>query len=135
MKKPRSKNHTNRPKHYTNNFESSSNGHDNDHRRSGPRVNYQQMYDKYLALAREANGDGDRVGAEYNFQYADHYLRIIRERQRYFNERRQSTEAAQSDEQPEASAEMQEDTNKDEDLSTSPRNAVEAIIGELGVTA
>ena len=68
MKKPRSKNHTSRPKNFTNHFESGSNGHDNDHRRSGPRVNYQQMYDKYLALAREANGDGDRVGAEYNFQ-------------------------------------------------------------------
>jgi hypothetical protein len=129
MKKPRLKNHTNRPKHYTNNFES----HDHDHRRSGPRVNYQQMYDKYLALAREANGDGDRVSAEYNFQYADHYLRIIRERQRYFNERRQpQADGAIGEEQLEAAA---TETHIENDLTVSTPNAVAAIIGELGVTA
>jgi hypothetical protein len=141
MRKPRPKS-SNRTKTNSNysNTDSSSNGYDNDHRRSGPRVNYQQMHDKYMALAREASGEGDRVGAEYNFQYADHYLRIIRERQRYFNERRQMnpTEDQNSEEGDSAQANNEEESitleavNED---SPASRNAVDAIIGELATTA
>lgn len=45
--------------------------------------NYQQLFDKYTNLAKEALGSGDRVAAEFNYQYADHYLRLINERQSY----------------------------------------------------
>jgi hypothetical protein len=37
-----------------------------------------QIYDKYLALARDANSMGDRVKAENYHQHAEHYYRLIR---------------------------------------------------------
>ena len=36
-----------------------------------------QVYDKYLALARDASSSGDRVMAENYFQHAEHYFRIM----------------------------------------------------------
>jgi hypothetical protein len=48
---------------------------------SGPdgkvRGTAQQVYDKYLALARDALSAGDRMAAENYSQHADHYYRII----------------------------------------------------------
>ncbi len=38
----------------------------------------QQIYDKYLALARDATSSGDRVKAENYFQHAEHYFRVLR---------------------------------------------------------
>ncbi len=43
--------------------------------------NYQQLFDKYMNLAKEALSGGDRVAAEFHYQYADHYLRLMNERQ------------------------------------------------------
>ncbi len=43
--------------------------------------NYQQLFDKYTNLAREALNGGDRIAAEFHYQYADHYLRLMNERQ------------------------------------------------------
>ena len=36
-----------------------------------------QVYDKYLALARDATSSGDRVAAENYFQHAEHYFRVM----------------------------------------------------------
>jgi hypothetical protein len=36
-----------------------------------------QVYDKYLAMARDAQLSGDRVSAENYFQHAEHYFRIM----------------------------------------------------------
>lgn len=48
---------------------------------NGPEVrirgNAYQVYDKYQALARDAQGAGDRVKAENYLQHAEHYYRII----------------------------------------------------------
>ncbi len=41
------------------------------------RGNAHQVYEKYLALARDATAQGDRVAAENYFQHAEHYYRII----------------------------------------------------------
>lgn len=38
----------------------------------------QQIYDKYLALARDATSGGDRVKAENYLQHAEHYFRVLR---------------------------------------------------------
>ncbi len=43
--------------------------------------NFQQLFDKYTNMAREALSSGDRVAAEFHYQYADHYLRLMNERQ------------------------------------------------------
>lgn len=38
----------------------------------------QQIYDKYLSLARDSNSSGDRVKAENYLQHAEHYFRVLR---------------------------------------------------------
>ncbi len=40
------------------------------------RGNAWQVYEKYIALARDAQGAGDRVLAESLFQHAEHYFRV-----------------------------------------------------------
>jgi hypothetical protein len=48
---------------------------------SGPdirvRGNAHQVYEKYLALARDATSAGDRVTAEGYYQFAEHYFRVL----------------------------------------------------------
>lgn len=41
------------------------------------RGNAWQVYEKYLSLARDAQGSGDRVLAENYLQHAEHYFRVI----------------------------------------------------------
>ncbi len=41
------------------------------------RGNAQQVYEKYLALARDAMTAGDRIATENYFQHAEHYLRVL----------------------------------------------------------
>ena len=43
------------------------------------RQSLQQTFERYLSLAREASGSGDRILAENYYQYAEHYLRTLNE--------------------------------------------------------
>lgn len=43
------------------------------------RGNANQLYEKYKALARDAQMQGDRVNTEYYLQFADHYFRVLSE--------------------------------------------------------
>jgi hypothetical protein len=40
--------------------------------------NAQQKYERYLALGREAQRAGDEVEMERNYQFAEHYFRVMR---------------------------------------------------------
>ena len=58
---------------------------DNLRRRNGPqrplparRGNARQNYERYLALAREAQLAGDEIEMERCYQFAEHYFRVIR---------------------------------------------------------
>ena len=59
-----------RPPHRSQTFES-----------NGPSVkirgNAYQVFERYIALAREAQTSGDRVAAENLYQHAEHYFRIV----------------------------------------------------------
>src|SRR5438552_9161099 len=59
-----------RPPHRTQTFDS-----------NGPSVkirgNAYQVFERYVALAREAQASGDRVAAENLYQHAEHYFRIM----------------------------------------------------------
>src|SRR3954447_21179569 len=59
-----------RPPHRTQSFES-----------NGPNVkirgNAYQVFERYVALAREAQTSGDRVAAENLYQHAEHYFRMM----------------------------------------------------------
>ena len=51
-------------------------------RRGLPVVNApsaRQKYEKYLALARAEDGNGDPVAAENYYQHAEHYFRAFKE--------------------------------------------------------
>ncbi len=41
------------------------------------RGNAYQVFERYVALAREASASGDRVAAENLYQHAEHYFRIM----------------------------------------------------------
>src|SRR5882757_9924871 len=47
---------------------------------NGPSVkirgNAYQVFERYIALAREASSSGDRIAAENLYQHAEHYFRI-----------------------------------------------------------
>ena len=64
--------HNNRPRlpHRSQTFDS-----------NGPNVkirgNAYQVFERYVALAREAQASGDRVAAENLYQHAEHYFRIM----------------------------------------------------------
>ena len=66
--RPHRKQHGGAPRH--SNFDS-----------NGPegriRGNAHQVYEKYIALARDASSAGDRIGAETYYQHAEHYYRIL----------------------------------------------------------
>ena len=48
---------------------------------NGPNVkirgNAYQVFERYVALAREAAGSGDRIAAENFYQHAEHYFRVM----------------------------------------------------------
>ena len=41
------------------------------------RGNAYQVFERYVALAREAASSGDRIAAEHFYQHAEHYFRIM----------------------------------------------------------
>ena len=49
-------------------------------RRQNGAGNAHQNYERYVALAREAMSNGDRIEAENFYQHAEHYLRVMRDR-------------------------------------------------------
>ena len=50
------------------------------------RGNAAQLHEKYKALARDAQMQGDRVNTEYYLQFADHYFRVLSESRSRFEE-------------------------------------------------
>ena len=52
------------------------------------RGNAAQLHEKYKALARDLQMQGDRVTAEYYLQFADHYFRVLSENRQRFEEQR-----------------------------------------------
>ena len=89
-----------------------------------------QKYNKYLKLAKDTFSSGDRIQAEYYYQFTDHYYRLMRE----FGinlEEQDSTEDVKvldneninSDENKEASNEdnqkLEDEEIKDDDLDQS----------------
>ena len=41
--------------------------------------NITQQYNKYLKLAKDTFSSGDRIQAEYYYQFTDHYYRLMME--------------------------------------------------------
>lgn len=47
------------------------------HSDADQRSKNQAQYSRYLALGKEALAQGDKIEAERNFQYAEHYVRLL----------------------------------------------------------
>ena len=92
--------------------------------------NITQQYNKYLKLAKDTFSSGDRIQAEYYYQFTDHYYRLMvelginLEDQDTANETKlSSNENTDVDEIKETSSDenskMMEDDTKDEDVDES----------------
>jgi Domain of unknown function (DUF4167) len=64
---------------------------------SRARGNAPQMLEKYKALARDAQMQGDRVITEYYLQFADHYFRVVSEMRARQEETRRQRDDWQGD--------------------------------------
>ena len=94
------KSNTDRPK-YGSNFSKS----ENFQRRSPGRNNHNasKLIEKYSNLAREALSSGDKILSENYFQHADHFTRILNERE--IQKRNVANKVASESEDPTASKE------------------------------
>lgn len=79
-----------RPQHRSQTFDS-----------NGPNVkirgNAYQVFERYLALAREAQSSGDRIAAENFFQHAEHYFRVMNANSEAFQNQRAQQMAAENE--------------------------------------
>src|SRR3984957_11659651 len=68
---------------------------------NGPSVkirgNAYQVFERYLALAREAQTSGDRVAAGDFFQHAEHYFRVMNANGEAFQQQRQQQMQAENE--------------------------------------
>jgi Domain of unknown function (DUF4167) len=68
---------------------------------NGPNVkirgNAYQVFERYLALAREAQSSGDRIAAENFFQHAEHYFRVMNANGEGLAQRQQQQQMMQGD--------------------------------------
>ena len=88
------------------------------------RGNVTQQYNKYLKLAKDTFSAGDRIQAEYYYQFTDHYFRLMQElginlddQESSFELRDDNSENIISEKEKEnkLSSEEDSDTNKDKD--------------------
>lgn len=93
---------------------------------SGPDVkirgNAQQIADKYISLARDAQGAGDRVMSENYLQHAEHYLRIILAAVGQTQYVRRDENSEQEGSEINAEAEKKDTVNCDTDVSQTALN-------------
>ena len=68
-----------------NKFSTNFSNNENFHRRAPGRNNHNagKLIEKYNNLAREASSNGDKILSENYFQHADHFTRILNERESY----------------------------------------------------
>ena len=79
-----------------------------------------KVLDKYLLLAKNAQTSGDSITAEYYFQHADHFSRIMSENGTNFkfNESIHNRNNYKDDEEKKESSPEQNSTNNSEESNT-----------------
>ena len=98
--------------------------------KSRSKGNITQQYNKYLKLAKDSFSSGDRIQAEYYYQFTDHYYRLMMEFGINLEDQDSSddvkvlqNESVNSDENKEASNEasqkLEEEETKDNDVDQS----------------
>ena len=98
--------------------------------KSRSKGNITQQYNKYLKLAKDTFSSGDRIQAEYYYQFTDHYYRLMMEFGINLDDQDSSedvkvvnNESVNSDENKEASnadsQKLEEEETKDNDVDQS----------------
>ena len=96
--------------------------------------NVTQQYNKYLKLAKDTFSAGDRIQAEYYYQFTDHYYRLMQELGINLDDHDNSVESrdtssdnniSENDKEIKLSPEEDTETNKDEDDVTD--DSIESI--------
>ncbi len=102
---------------------------------SGPNVKLRgtanQIWDKYLALARDAGSSGDRISAESYYQHAEHYYRLMTANGQGNNKLQDGTDASTSAPTP---AERDSDSSSPESGNGSPPQNSSEDVGEEGTS-
>ena len=65
-------------------FNSFSNGHNRNNFRTS--LSAEKLFEKYIALAKEATSSGDKTLSENYLQHADHFMRVIEDRNKNRNQ-------------------------------------------------
>ncbi len=93
--------------------------------------NVTQQYNKYLKLAKDTFSAGDRIQAEYYYQFTDHYYRIMQELGINLDDQDSSldTRDTNSENEKENKLSSEEDmvTNKVEDEDDVVEDSIESI--------
>jgi len=115
------------------NFKRNNNNYSSKGRNKG---NVTQQYNKYLKLAKDTFSSGDRIQAEYYYQFTDHYYRLIQElginlddQDNLLESRDASSENIVSENEKENKQNSEEvtETNKDEDEDEVVDDSIESI--------
>ena len=80
-------------------FSSNFTGNDNFKRKSPGRNNHNapKLIEKYTDLAREASSNGDKILSENYLQHADHFTRVLNERESFKKEKYLDSKAQEKD--------------------------------------
>ena len=95
--------------------------------------NVSQQYNKYLKLAKDTFSAGDRIQAEYYYQFTDHYYRLMLELGINLEDQEASSTNKEIDEENNISEENKEQVLKDkvktdiEEISEEADQSIESI--------
>ena len=98
--------------------------------------NVTQQYNKYLKLAKDTFSAGDRIQAEYYYQFTDHYYRLMQELGINLDDQDNSVESRdtssennilENEKENKLSPKEDIETNKDEDDGTDADDSIESI--------
>jgi len=96
--------------------------------------NVTQQYNKYLKLAKDTFSAGDRIQAEYYYQFTDHYYRLmielginIEDQVSSLETKDNSVENISAEENKEMSFEYNNKFDKEESKDEEPEKSIESI--------
>ena len=105
---------------------------DNFKRKSPGRNNHNapKLIEKYKDLAREALSNGDKILSENYLQHADHFTRVLNERESYRREKNLELKSGENELKTEELSENNEvsknDLNENSDINSNVESSVEA---------
>ena len=113
-------------------FGSNFSNNDNFKRKSPGRNNHNapKLIEKYKDLAREALSNGDKILSENYLQHADHFTRVLNERESYRREKNLDLKSGENELKTEELSENNEvsknDLNENSNINSNVESSVEA---------